>query len=741
MMDVEVPGLRELQARTLGHAEIAVAVLDGPVDLAHPCFAGANVRAFETLVEGGTTDGAMSTHGTHVASVIFGQPGSPVEGIAPRCRGMVFPVFRDGDGERLSQLDLARAIEQAVHEGAHVINISGGERTPTAEPDGLLARALALCASNGVLVVAAVGNDGRDCLQVPAAVESALAVGALGSDGRPLDSSNWGETYRTHGIVAPGQSLLGAAPGGGTVSMTGSSSATPIVSAVAALVLSARRHEGADIDPIAVGRSIVESATPCRPEGTEQCRRYLAGALRVPHLSASTTSRGEPDVTTHAAVEPAPPDAARLPTEPDAGVLAASIDDEVLDGGLVPSEDEESRAAPEELEAERPYPIGSGAGPATGGRPAGGCGCGGPTAARKRVTGGVRPSGDCGCGGATTTATRSFVYTIGSIGYDFGTEARRDGFRQQMEDVEEEGIPVFDQSPPRVVFHRSPPNPYDPRQIAAYLGRNPWASNKLIWTLNLDRTPIYALEAEASVGMTWGEAYYDDEDRPTGIDYGFPPVSFVHKAFREAIVGQLLPDTDANYVSRVSIPGVLTDRTVRLYSGQVVPVVVVSARGLYAWNEPALVSAAVAAVESSIQDDAARRGTVAAVPDAEALRQNIRAFLDKVYYQFRNLGQSSPDRALNYAATNAFLFTNEIRQGLLSATYVPGPNSGLFTLDTISVSKSPYCRMDSDCWDVVITFFDPENDRRARVSYLFTIDVSDELPVSLAPTHRFLNAM
>jgi hypothetical protein len=46
--------------------------------------------------------------------------------------------------------------------------------------------------------------------------------------------------------------------------------------------------------------------------------------------------------------------------------------------------------------------------------------------------------------------------------------------------------------------------------------------------------------------------------------------------------------------------------------------------------------------------------------------------------------------------------------------------------------------MDSDCWDVVITFFDPENDRRARVSWLFTIDVSVQLPVSLAPPHRFL---
>lgn len=723
---VEVPGLRDLRADTRGDPAIAIALLDGPVDLSHPCLVGANIKRFETLVSDAPGDGPMSKHGTHIASIIFGQPGSSVEGIAPYCRGMLFPVFRDGESRRLSQLDLARAIEQAVSEGAHVINISGGERTPTNEPDSMLGRALTLCADNGVLVVAAVGNDGCPCIQVPAAVGSVLAVGALGDDGEPLDTSNWGEAYLSNGVMAPGQGVVGATPGGGTVSMTGSSFATPVVTGTVALLLSIQHREGAVVDPRAVGRALVESALPCRPQPSERCRRYLAGTLRVPDISASTTSttrEGERAVTTKAPVS-----ASTQPVTPEEGspecaglgVQAAGADDESrTHDDLIRTEPEQTVGV--EPDAHRPIRTDSPV----------------PVAHRNPATRGVRPSGECGCGGSE----RSYVYAIGSIGYDFGTEARRDGFRQQMDELELEGIPALDQSPPRVLFHTVPPNPYDPNQLSAYLGRNPWASNKLIWTLNLDRTPIYALEAEASVGMAWGEAFHDDEMRPTGIDPSFPPVSYVYKAFRDAIVGQLLPDSDPGYVSRVSIPGVLTDRTVRLYSGQIVPVVVVSARGLYTWNEPALVQTAVAAVQESVQEEATRRGTAAAAVDDEMLRQNIRAFLDKIYFQFRNLGQTSPDRALNYAATNAFLFTNEIRQGLLSGTYVPGTNSGLFTLDTITVAKSPYCRMDSDCWDVVVTFFDPENDRRAGVSYLFTIDVSDELPVSLAPTHRFLNSL
>ena len=35
-------------------------------------------------------------------------------------------------------------------------------------------------------------------------------------------------------------------------------------------------------------------------------------------------------------------------------------------------------------------------------------------------------------------------------------------------------------------------------------------------------------------------------------------------------------------------------------------------------------------------------------------------------------------------------------------------------LDSILVDKSPFCRMDSDCWDVKLKFFDPDNNQRAK---------------------------
>ena len=129
-----IPGLEKLWAETRGDPKICVAVLDGIVDQNHPCFDGADLTRLPSLVSGEASEnGSMSAHGTHVASIIFGQPDSPVEGIAPHCRGLIIPVFAD-DRLRLSQLDLARAIEQAVNAGANIINISAGQLTDEAKP-------------------------------------------------------------------------------------------------------------------------------------------------------------------------------------------------------------------------------------------------------------------------------------------------------------------------------------------------------------------------------------------------------------------------------------------------------------------------------------------------------------------------------------------------------------------------------------------------------------------------------
>jgi subtilisin family serine protease len=158
-----IPGLQALHKLTQGSPEITVAILDGVVDTQHPCFQGAKLTRLPTLVLHGATMRQMSTHGTHIASLIFGQPNTEIEGIAPQCHGLLLPVFSD-DRRRLSQLDLARAIEQAAENGAQIISISGGALTDVGEAEDWLERAVEMCHQRNILVVAACGNDG---LRVP----------------------------------------------------------------------------------------------------------------------------------------------------------------------------------------------------------------------------------------------------------------------------------------------------------------------------------------------------------------------------------------------------------------------------------------------------------------------------------------------------------------------------------------------------------------------------------------------
>ena len=161
----------------------------------------------------------------------------------------------------------------------------------------------------------------------------------------------------------------------------------------------------------------------------------------------------------------------------------------------------------------------------------------------------------------------------------------------------------------------------------------------------------------------------------------------------------------------MSIPGVLSGRTVKLFSGQVIPVIETqSTRGVYGWKVNSLVNAAFAEVQAVTEG-----------ADQDAMRRTLDSFLNRIYYDLRNLGTTSQDRALNFSVTNAFqaasTFSQAVAQGM--------------ELDSITVEKSPFCRMDSDCWDVKLKFFDPENSRRAKKIFRFTIDVSDLIPVTL----------
>jgi cyanobactin maturation PatA/PatG family protease len=636
-------------AQTLGDDRICIAILDGPVDLAHPCFRGAKLTTISAGL-GGDCGAEPSLHGTHVASLIFGQPGSAVLGVAPRCRGMLIPIFshgEDGAVSNCSQLDLARAILVAVENGAHIINVSGGQLSQSGEPELLLANAIATCTARNVLIVAAAGNDGCDCLHIPACASSVLPVGAMDAGWGPMPSSNWGTAYRRNGILAPGEAVLGAVPGG-VAMKTGTSFATPIVTGIAALLLSLQLELGRMPDPHAAKLALLRSALPCTPEDGVDCRRYLAGRLNVAGAVALTLNGGPemsdlallPEREIQASAEPAPephaftpPPAPPMPSRP----------------AIQPSEMRVAAAAPALGRGEiAPSDCG--------------CGCGG------------QAKGDCGCGGAAGTGAKTvqLVYALGTIGYDFESEARRDSIAQAMPGEAS--------------------NPLIAEQLLAYLDQNPAEAQAVTWTLNLDATPIYAIQ-------------------PAG-----PFAAQGYERLRESLRAQI-----AEGVEIVSVPGYIAG-SARLLSGQTVPVIVPAVRGMFDWSIDALVKQMAGGTPAPEGERGRRkRGSADGQPPAGDNASGLADFLARIYYDLRNLGLTGEERALNFAATNAVQVAGVVD----SAT-----NQNL-DLDTISVHPSPVCRPGSECYDVEVSFFNPDNMNVANRIFRFTVDVSDVIPVSI----------
>jgi cyanobactin maturation PatA/PatG family protease len=657
-------GIRLALADALpGSSDVLIGVVDGVPDLAHPALKSASVDVLETMVPSDAV--GADAHGTGICSLIFGQ-GDPVRGLAPGCSGLVLPIFfgsRSGGPVRYaSQLDLARAITFAIENGASIINVSAGQKAFTPEAETHLEQAIQRCAERRILIVAASGNDGCSCIHLPAAMPCVLAVGASDAAGRPLQASNWGELYRRNGLLAPGKDLRVATVGRDVTTASGTSYATAVVAGVAGLMLSVARREGYAIDPIDVQQILMDSAAPCRLEGDGACDRYLAGnldaaaALAMLHRIGTATGNQEGQ-SIGGQPSGRAVDRPQIATPEGGNSAMLNSTSEVSDAavsplGLAPSACSCETHADHDDEHEPDAVTAQGilAEPALPGR---------SRIAPSEAGGAISQQG-CSCSG---NKAPQIVYALGSLWFDFGTEARYDAIVQQIGD---------------------PVQANNPAALFAFLRANPQFLSGITFILMQDQIPLYAIQPVGTFALQTYTAMLDALDSSI---------------------------TDRGTEQRISLPGYVSG-SARLMNGMNVPIVFPDLRGMYMWRAADLVEAALAF-------DA----RIPAPPADEAVLE----FLNRVYYELRNLGIAPQERAMNYAATNAY----QARQVFSEAA------ARNYALDSIQVVKSPICRPDSDCWDVKLQMFDPENERRAGRVYRYTVDVSEVLPVTVGPVRNW----
>ena len=219
------------QWRSLCTAPVRVGMVDTSIATDHRVFESAQVvqERFLALAEVDGTLTEPAIHGTAVASLLVGNRPGQWPARLPQATIFNASVFYDRD-RTLSGATLGHLLEGLnwlAGQDLSVINIS-----LTGPDNQLLAAAVSRLRERGVLMVAAVGNQGPSAPPLyPAAYTEVIGVTAADSSGKLYRWANRGEQvmFASNGVTVPV-----AHPDAGMVADSGTSLASPVVAAALA---------------------------------------------------------------------------------------------------------------------------------------------------------------------------------------------------------------------------------------------------------------------------------------------------------------------------------------------------------------------------------------------------------------------------------------------------------------------------------------------------------------------------
>lgn len=181
---------------------VTIAIIDGKVDTSVPELVGANVVDKSPCTVNGSNE--STSHGTGVASLLVSRD----YGIVPDATLLAYQYIDSTSyaGKDCPMkagalpTDLSSLVNQAINDGASIVNFSASSSMSRADLKWAIARAM----SQGVIITASVGNGGADENESHLSRWSGVVgVSAIDDKGKFASYSSWGQGVTTAAVGGP----------------------------------------------------------------------------------------------------------------------------------------------------------------------------------------------------------------------------------------------------------------------------------------------------------------------------------------------------------------------------------------------------------------------------------------------------------------------------------------------------------------------------------------------------------